>query len=133
MSDDTAACAHVRVSWRTKQIEGGLTTGWWECASGCGMRFTTVPHAADLWAHLEAPAVAPPAIASDENRLKMIAAARLLIQDVNRLKPKIEHAPNWAEVWSRLVDTEIVVNWLLSALEASSGPSSPRSNSTPDS
>lgn len=42
-------CAHIRVSWRTKQIEGGLTTGWWECDSGCGMRFTTVPHAASLW------------------------------------------------------------------------------------
>lgn len=50
-----AVCAHVRVSWHTKQIEGGLTTGWWECDSGCGMRFTTVPHAVDL--HFQA---APP-------------------------------------------------------------------------
>jgi hypothetical protein len=41
-------CAHSHVSWRTKQIEGGLTTGWWECDSGCGMRFTTVPHAMSL-------------------------------------------------------------------------------------
>ena len=52
---ERAACAHLCVSWRTKQIEGGLTTGWWECDSGCGMRFTTVPHAVDL--HFQA---APP-------------------------------------------------------------------------
>lgn len=41
-------CAHSRVSYRTKQIEGGLTTGWWECDSNCGMRFTTLPHAAAI-------------------------------------------------------------------------------------
>jgi hypothetical protein len=32
-------CAHLRVSWRTRQNDDGSTTGWWECDSGCGGRF----------------------------------------------------------------------------------------------
>ncbi|MGB8274118.1 MAG: hypothetical protein WCF16_02485 [Alphaproteobacteria bacterium] len=61
MSDQTRhggpCCAHTRVSYRTRQIEGGLTTGWWECDSGCGMCFTTVPHAEAIRAELALSAV----------------------------------------------------------------------------
>jgi hypothetical protein len=32
------ACAHLRVLYETK-VADGLTTGWWECALGCGARF----------------------------------------------------------------------------------------------
>jgi len=40
MSDQTERpmCAHLHVSWRTKQ-DGIFTRGWWECDSGCGARF----------------------------------------------------------------------------------------------
>ena len=33
------ACAHLRVSWRTRQLTSGHTEGWWECDTGCGERF----------------------------------------------------------------------------------------------
>jgi len=36
---DNACCAHLRVSWRTESVGGGLTRGWWECDFDCGMRF----------------------------------------------------------------------------------------------
>ena len=37
-----AWCAHNRVSYRTEQIVGGLTRGWWECDSNCGTKFGPV-------------------------------------------------------------------------------------------
>ena len=33
------ACAHLRVSRRTRQLTSGHTEGWWECDTGCGERF----------------------------------------------------------------------------------------------
>ena len=38
-------CAHARVSYRTKPVGGGAVTGYWECDSGCGMRFAPQPEA----------------------------------------------------------------------------------------
>jgi len=69
--NEQACCAHLRVSWRTKDfklseeeaarmnviaenagsvyppIRAGstMTRGWWECDSGCGMRFQPAPDA----------------------------------------------------------------------------------------
>ncbi len=61
MSNDRACCAHLRVSYRTEDVEHDfgpprddsgmpgpskapsgihrLTRGWWECDSGCGRQF----------------------------------------------------------------------------------------------
>jgi len=36
------ACAHTRVKWRTEDLPGGMTRGWWECDSGCGTKFAPV-------------------------------------------------------------------------------------------
>lgn len=61
-----AYCAHLRISWRTKDVEYDgpdgtpvagspnvpikhgaiLTTGWWECDFGCGRRFNPIASAA---------------------------------------------------------------------------------------
>ena len=34
-----ASCTHLYVSWRTDLQPDGMTCGWWECDSGCGVRF----------------------------------------------------------------------------------------------
>jgi len=38
---EQAACAHTRVTWKTKSLGGGLTTGWWDCDL-CGTKFSPV-------------------------------------------------------------------------------------------
>ena len=43
----SAACAHLRVSYRTEAVGIGGTRGWWECDSGCGTPFSPVPSPRD--------------------------------------------------------------------------------------
>lgn len=32
-------CAHLGISYRTRETSPGLVSGWWECDSDCGTRF----------------------------------------------------------------------------------------------
>jgi hypothetical protein len=53
MAEEQAGCAHLRVSWRTKEVVAKpassgqsvtyWTEGWWECDSGCGTMFQPLP------------------------------------------------------------------------------------------
>ncbi|MCR4375630.1 MAG: hypothetical protein NUW22_12355 [Acidobacteria bacterium] len=105
----TGACAHLRVSWRTAEIECGLTTGWWECDSGCGMRFSTIGHVADLlaaaevgermqtlarqWTGMIELADAEPAIVGDEiGHASRWEAVRMCLDEVLALLPADGHA-----------------------------------------
>lgn len=40
---DNAQCAHCRVLSRHRRNPSGSTSEWWECDSGCGMRFVPEP------------------------------------------------------------------------------------------
>jgi hypothetical protein len=39
---EKAACAHRLVSWCIERNDDGTHTGWWECDSGCGMKFEPI-------------------------------------------------------------------------------------------
>jgi hypothetical protein len=62
-----ASCAHLQVGWKTHE-ENGLTTGWWECLSGCHMRF--IPSAL----HAQAVAAVEAEVARLRQELRSIAA-----------------------------------------------------------
>ena len=47
--NENLACAHLNVVWKTKMNDDNTMTGWWECDSGCGMKFIPSP----LWDILE--------------------------------------------------------------------------------
>ena len=37
--DNVACCAHLNISYRTKDNGDGTVSGWWECDSDCGIKF----------------------------------------------------------------------------------------------
>ena len=60
-----ACCAHMHVSYRTKEVSPDhLVSGWWECDSGCGRKF--------------APAPSEPAVATNEDAALVRYGERLL-------------------------------------------------------
>ena len=67
--EDQQECAHLRVLYRTEQIEGGRTRGWWACDL-CRAKFVTVASAE------YAVAQAVPELTEERNALRAALAGR---------------------------------------------------------
>lgn len=39
MNEHIAVCAHLKISYRTKDNGDGTVSGWWECDNDCEMKF----------------------------------------------------------------------------------------------